>query len=122
MSQTCVTSVAGFTSKTRHLITYPSLNSSIRPVPHSNDVPKPIFTQLASDESDSECNTEVTGELTNRNDSAFAGISFEPETFSLAELSDLVRDLGLSKKLSELLALQLKDKNFLKNTQPLTIF
>ncbi|XP_076055441.1 uncharacterized protein LOC143033819 [Oratosquilla oratoria] len=41
----CVTLVAGFTSKTRHLITYPSLDSAIRPVPHS-DV-----------ESDSECDT-----------------------------------------------------------------
>ncbi|XP_076031939.1 uncharacterized protein LOC143019842 [Oratosquilla oratoria] len=118
----CVTRVAGFTSKTRHLITYPSLDSAIRPVPHSDDVPKPIFTQLASVESDSECDTEVTEESTNRNDLDFAGISTEPETFSQAELNDLVRDLGLSKKLSELLASRLKDKNLLKIDTKVTFF
>ncbi|KAK4321206.1 hypothetical protein Pmani_007978 [Petrolisthes manimaculis] len=111
----CLTRVAGFTGKTRHLIAYPSLDSAIRPVPHSDDVPKPIFTQLASVESDSECDTEVTEESTNRNsDSDFGGISTEQQTFSQAELNDLVRDLGLSKKLSELLASRLKDKNLLK--------
>ncbi|XP_076057274.1 uncharacterized protein LOC143034813 [Oratosquilla oratoria] len=118
----CVTRVAGFTSKTRHLITYPSLDSAIRPVPHSDDVPKPIFTQLASVESDSECDTEVTEESTNRNDLDFAGISTEPETFSQAELNDLVRYLGLSKKLSELLASRLKDKNLLKIDTKVTFF
>ena len=30
----CLTRVAGFTSKSRQLITYPSLDSAIRPVPH----------------------------------------------------------------------------------------
>ena len=64
-----MTRVAGFTSKTRHLITYHSLDSAIRPLPHSDDFPKPIFTQLDSNESNSECDTEVTDESTNRNDS-----------------------------------------------------
>lgn len=96
----CLSRVADFTGKSRYLIAYQSLDSAIRPVPHSGDVPKPIFTQLASLESDSEYDTDVTEESTDRN---FAGVSTELQTFTQEE-KDLVRDVGLSKKLSELLA------------------
>lgn len=52
----------------------------------------------------------------------FAGELREPETFSQAELSDLVQDLGLSKKLSELLSSRLKDKNLLKTDTKVTFY
>lgn len=65
----------------------------------------------------------MTEEPTNRNsDSDFKGVSTEPQTFSHAELNDLVRDLGLSKKLSELLASRLKDKNLLGMDTKVTFY
>jgi len=40
--------------------------------------------------------------------------SMEPQTFNQDELNDLVRDLGLSKQKSEILASRLKQKNLLQ--------
>ena len=46
----------------------------------------------------------------------------QPEQFIQPELNDLVRDLGLSKNQSELLASRLKDKNMLKLEARVTYF
>lgn len=46
----CIICVAGFTGKS--CLIYPSLDSATRPVPHSDDVPKFIITQLTSLECD----------------------------------------------------------------------
>ena len=42
----CLTDVAGFTSKSKDNIKYPNLPSAIRPIPHSANLPPPLFTSL----------------------------------------------------------------------------
>ena len=42
----CMTNVAGFSSKSKGSIKYPYLLSAIRPIPHSADLPPPLFTSL----------------------------------------------------------------------------
>ncbi|KAK3763539.1 hypothetical protein RRG08_030580 [Elysia crispata] len=50
----CLTCVSGFSTKSRHLIQYPNLDSAIRPVLYADDDTRPVFTELASLESDGE--------------------------------------------------------------------
>ena len=111
----CLTDVKGYTGKTRHLITYPHVNSVTRPVPHTDDAPKPRFVEPSDTASSSECEPMNT-------DSEFKGKLTGPQTFCRAELNDLVRDLGLSKKQSELLASRLKDKNLLGMDATVTFY
>ena len=42
----CMTDVVGFSSKSKGNIKYPNLPSAIRPIPHSADLPPPLFTSL----------------------------------------------------------------------------
>ena len=42
----CMTDVAGFSSKSKGNIKYPNLPSAIRSIPHSGDLPPPLFTSL----------------------------------------------------------------------------
>ena len=42
----CMTNVAGFSSKSKGNIRYPNLLSAIRPIPHSAELPPPLFTSL----------------------------------------------------------------------------
>ena len=42
----CMTDVAGFSSKSKGNIKYPNLPSAIRSIPHSADLPPPLFTSL----------------------------------------------------------------------------
>ena len=42
----CMTNVAGFSSKSKGNINYPNLPSPIRPIPHSAELPPPLFTSL----------------------------------------------------------------------------
>ncbi|KAF2883477.1 hypothetical protein ILUMI_22694, partial [Ignelater luminosus] len=46
--------------------------------------------------------------------SEYAGETSAPQLFSQNELSDLIRDLNLSKQASKLLASRLKEKNLLR--------
>ena len=42
----CTTNVTGFSSKSKGNIKYPDLPLAIRPIPHSADLPPPLFTCL----------------------------------------------------------------------------
>ena len=42
----CVTNVTGFSSKSKGNIKCPYFSSAIRPIPHSADLPPPLFTSL----------------------------------------------------------------------------
>ena len=44
----CLTKASGYIKKTRQKLSYPNLDSAIRPVPHSHDIPVPVFTELSS--------------------------------------------------------------------------
>ena len=106
----CSVSIAGLNQKKRWSVTYPSLSSAIRPVPHSNELPVPVFQKdrhTQHRESDSDVIDENVGY-----DPNFVQESV-PKTFSQSELNDLVLDLSLSKESAELLASRLNEKHLL---------
>ena len=109
----CSVNVSGLTSKTISSTKYPNLPSALQPVPHSNELPVPVF--MARKISDSESSFVPTGDTKDIDEEfddpgGFGGI---PQLLTQADLNDLVRDLDLPKKSAELLACRLKDKNLL---------
>ena len=92
------------------MVTYPNIPSAIRPIPHSDEIPIPVFNafeDVKRDESSSE---------TNELDSEYEDIDTdanEPQLFTQNELNDLIRDLALSKDSAELLASRLNEKHLL---------
>ena len=105
--------VSGLTSKTIPSIKYPNRPSALPPIPHSNELPVPVFKALEI--SDSESDFVPTGDTKDIDEEfddpgGFGGI---PQLFTQADLNDLVRDLDLPKNSAELLASRLKDTNLL---------
>ncbi|UYV76619.1 hypothetical protein LAZ67_14001482 [Cordylochernes scorpioides] len=105
----CLTKTTGITSKSRHTVEYPDLPSAMRPVPHSDilPVPQPPENVIFSD--DDSDRREQQWDVTNFE----AGALSEPHLLTQGDLNDLVRDLDLSKKQSELLGSRLKGWNLL---------
>jgi len=108
----------GFNKKNKSKIEYPNILSAIRPMPHSADIPVPVFEQLPplEDLSDVE-------ERSDSNDADFA-IHEDPvrRGFDQHELNDLARDLGLSKEATEILASRLKENNLLEQGVTVSYF
>lgn len=46
----CLVKTSGYNKKNNHKITYPSLDSAIRPVPHSNEIPVQVYNGFPSEE------------------------------------------------------------------------
>lgn len=89
---------------------YPNLKSAIRPVPHLAGVPVPsapseIVLSTSSD-SDNACDQDMELYEPEQEDST-------PKPFAQLDLNHLVRDLGLTKLHSELLASRLNERNLL---------
>ena len=42
----CITPAYSFTKKSKHKIQYPKLDSAILPVPHSTEIPAPVFVRF----------------------------------------------------------------------------
>lgn len=97
----CVVKLHGINRKK---MTYPDLTSARRPIPHSNDT----MGVQQSDLSD----TDMPEVALNEEDSDFESPA-EPVLFTQNALSDLIRDLDLSKERSELLASRLKERNLI---------
>lgn len=89
-------------------------------MPHSAEIPVPVFQELPSLEIQEDASVE---DRSDRSDEDFKG---DDDTvrkgFNQHELNDLVRDLGLSKKASELLASRLHEKNLLEKGAKITYF
>ena len=97
----CLTSITNVTSNSNHTVQYPNLPSTLRPVPHSVELPAPkpsTNTTLC----DSESNDEDVGQANNNMDCdptyTGASSSSEPHLLTQGDLNDIVRDLNLSKK------------------------
>ena len=71
--------------------------------------------KLTETDSDPEC-------LDNDDDFDYDECSSEPNRFNKDDLSDLIRDLNLSKESAELLASRLKERNFLKPKTKVTFY
>ena len=109
---------SGFNKKNKSKIEYPNTPSAIRPMPHSAEIPVPVFEQVPhlEDLSDAE-------ERSDSNDADF-DIYEDPvrRGFDQHELNNLARDLSLSKKASEILASRLNEKNLFEQGVKVSYF
>lgn len=121
----CMVNIIGTNRNNRHKLSYPDIPSARRPVPHSDIVPVPPFRELPQLSDDETCMSNIAlgdeSEESGGSDSDFQSNSHS-ESFDQKELSDLIRDLNLSKESSELLASRLKEKNALKPGTKITIY
>jgi len=110
-------SITGVTAKSNHTVQYPNLQSAMRPVRHSAELPVPKRpTNMTL--SDSEASDEDVGQANNNIDCdpTFVGAcsSNEPHLLTQGDLNDIVRDTNLSKKQAERLDSRLKGWNLLR--------
>ena len=124
----CLTNITGFNASSRKKFKYPNLLSTMRPVPHSDDllVPTPPVNKDFLSSSDEEMpSREDSTELISLEDieSTYSGTSGnEPHWITQEDLNDLAHDLYLSKQQSELLASRLKQWNLVQEDVRITSF
>ena len=121
----CSINVTGVNKNKRKSLSYKSFLSAIQPVAHSTDIPIPEFKKLpdlSTDEySDEEQHDYKVLTDVGDDDEDFA-CSFTPVLFDQQNLSDLIRDLSLSKESSKVLASRLKDRNLLQHGTKITFY
>lgn len=115
----CGINLKGINRKNRQTLVYPNLASAIRPVPHSEELPVPVFSVLPQITLPS--TEENSSPEDDTNDQDFS-VETLPQQFSQGELNDLVRDLNLPKYSAELLASRLKEKNVLEKGVPISFY
>ena len=109
-------------------IKYPNLQSVMKSVPHSNDLPvptSPVNKDLFSSSYEEMPSREDSAESISLEDieSIYSGTSGkEPHWITQEDLNDLARDLYLSKQQSELLASRLKQCNLVQEDVWITTF
>ncbi|KAJ4427779.1 hypothetical protein ANN_25432 [Periplaneta americana] len=107
----------GLSMKKRRTVQYPNLRSAIRPIPHSDSLPVPSPPENCVFEVENEDSVEQEGEPnkpSTSHDSDFEEKDDKPHRLSQAELSDLIRDLDLSKEKAEILGSRLQQWNLLE--------
>lgn len=103
----CVVNINGINKTNRSKWIYPISTSAVRPIRSLKDqlISLPSTSKESSDElNEQSCMSDEEFDLEN---------SLEPRPFNQNELNDLIRDLGLSKASSELLASRLKERNLI---------
>lgn len=123
----CMTKVTGFSSKNKNKIKYPDCSSVVKPVAHGKNFPVPVTPKRDVNETvqpnftdqKSTSNLSLCEETSALSDPDYIP-EFEPHLLDQAELNDLVRDLGLSKEMSELLGSRMLQWNFLKSETKVT--
>ncbi|XP_071748054.1 uncharacterized protein [Lepeophtheirus salmonis] len=119
----CLVNVKGFNKKNKRYMTYPSISSAIRPVPHSDERTVTLFTKLA--DIDDEAHTSVDDDDEEDIDANYAPLGplfGQPFLYSQPELNDLIRDLNLPKQSAELLASRLQVRNMLAQDTSVTFY
>jgi len=97
----CTVNIIGINRNNHEKWSYPDLPSARRPVPHSDLVPVPRFRELPQLSEDESCMSAIAlGKESGGSDSDFQTTSHSAR-FDQSELSDLIRDLNLSKDSSE---------------------
>nr|CAI5820804.1 unnamed protein product [Callosobruchus analis] len=117
----CLANINGINRNNRHQWTYPNLDSAIRPIPHSDEIPIPTFHELPDISDNEHCPSDRSSH-TNETNSDDEWTSSVPQRFNQNELNDLTRDLNLSKKAAEVLASRLKEKNLLEQGTKITFY
>ena len=103
--------VTGVNKKKRKSLRYKSFPSAIRPVAHSADIPIPEFKKLpdlSTDELSDEEQRDYKELIDVDDDDKDLACSSTPLLFDQQNLSDLIRDLSLSKESFKVLASRLK--------------
>ena len=121
----CILRSIGYDAKNMKSIQYPSLDTSIRPVPHSDHLPVPVFNRV-EDSDDSTVSSDGHGQdvlfepqadpmdyVNMEPVASLPSSSRTPQYFNQCALNDLIRDLNHSKESSELLAPRLNEKHVL---------
>ena len=112
----CMVDISRFRrTKNRRDIVYPSIPSSIAPVPHSSELPlpKPPSKKAPEDLAGSE---DIEKDSDDEFNISHTDMISEPHFPSQQELNDLVRDMGLTKSNAELLTSRLKQWNLLDSS------
>lgn len=118
----CLNSIAGMSSKTKKQVDYPNVPSAIRPVPHSDDLPVPPNPLSGANEDLSSASSK-DGDIEDQSDEAFVPHDDkEPHLITQDELSDLIRDLNLTKTQSEILGSRLQQWNLLDNNTRISVY
>ena len=103
----CMVDFKGFNRHKKKSWIYPDLESARRPVPHCEDIPVPQFSHLPEKPSEWDFVHQASESSSESNvSSIFEESSTSPKQFNQEELSDLIRDLYLSKEASEVLGIQ----------------
>lgn len=86
------------------------------------NLPEDWYAELNKEHSDVDMLDVGIIECDDSSDEDFVFTSTDPEKFDQKELSDLIRDCGLTKEKAELLASRLKEKNLLKQGTTATFY
>lgn len=125
----CMINVIGFSTKNKHKIKYPDCSSVVKPVVHGENfpvpvTPKPVVIETVQPdltEQKSTSNESFDEETSTLLDPDYISED-EPHLLDQAELNDLIRDLGLTKEKSELLASRMLQWNLLKSETKVTMY
>lgn len=127
----CLTNVFGYSGRNRDAIQYANIDSVTRPVPHSDTLPVPVTPQanpnaaqvLISDDDVDESDDDVDeSDDDDIADPLYLPDTNQPHKLSQGDFYDLVRDLNLSKNMSELLGSSLQQWNLLDTGRFLIYF
>ena len=132
----CMTNLVGFNKKNQKNILYSSIPSATRPIPHCDENPVPVFRELldipvsaASLSQDPQPQewTEHWKRFRPWKSRCWqwyrlSWSSIEPNHFNQDDLSDLIRNLNLSKESAKLFASHLKERNFLQAKANVTFY
>ena len=117
----CMVDMCGWNQRKKKDWYFPDITSARRSIPHCAEIPVPVFTSLpdftagemlleAMDDTDgSDSSISSSSSMA----AAASLLSAKTKLFSQGQLNDLVRDLGLSKKSSEILASRLGEHGLL---------
>ena len=89
----CVVYMKGINRKKKNPLVYPNLESAIRPIPHCNEIPVPVFKGLPEFESSGSVEDQAFALPTDSSEDTVLDIDFPlsslPQLFSRGELNDL---------------------------------
>ena len=120
----CLVNVKGCSRKNKHLIQYPNLDSALRSIPHSDQIPLTIFTHLPQiNDKYSASSSDLSQDQLEDSEFPNSGSNLDRRSpFNQLQLNDLVRDLYLPKQSAELLASRLQEKNLLYADTSVTFY
>ena len=119
----CLMDLKGFNRPPKKNLKLPQFESGCQPVSHCEEVPVSEFNDLPDlfVEYD-KFHEEVGSSASDSGGSVFQSSSSIPEQFKQEELSNLMRDINLSKEAAEIVAFRHKDKNCHKTKASITFY